>query len=237
MLLSFTASIAIFAAPTPLVPPPAAKSVYKIVIETQPDHQVIGSGTGWIAINKEGQIRVVTNSHVCVVPHEQVYSETNTKLQLRLEDGRPLKQYIFDPFADICILSIEGDTSNEIALKLSKEPTRPGEPIYVIGHPLGGPLKLVTGNRIDETLMPTAFYDIDEIISYGEQNSCLPVPSANSCLYIRTSDTYKVEIYPGNSGSPILNIDGAVVGEIWGYQPGSGKALAVSHEQLKRYIQ
>lgn len=237
MLFGFTVSVALFAAPTPLVPPEAAKSVYKIIVEIKDSGEPLGSGTGWVALNKEGQVRIVTNSHVCVDNDTEVSLEVGVLTKNRLEDGRALKKIIFDPFADICVLEIQGDTSKEVALKLSQEPAKMRDPVYAIGHPLGGPLKLTIGYKVDDTIIPTSFYDIEQIIGYGEQSSCLPVPNSSVCLYFRLSDTYKMFIQPGNSGSPILDMDGNVVGMVWGYQPISGKGLGVTHGQLKRYLQ
>lgn len=215
---------------------PQAQSVYKINIFTKQDHNPVGSGTGWIAQNKEDKIVVVTNSHVCVDDTVNVDPEVGELVALELEDGRKLKSRIWDPFSDICVLEILGDSSKEIPLHLAKEENKARDPVIVIGHPEGGPLKATIGYRIDTNLVPMGMMDVDYVDQMGEMDTCLILPPGSSCLYFRSSDTLKVDIRPGSSGSPVINMDGEVVEMIWGHYSLQDVSLAVKLDQLARYL-
>lgn len=216
-----------------------AQSVYKILIVSKEKNEPVGSGTGWVAENKDGQIRIVTNSHVCISPMGVPTDEIPFSTKLQLEDGRPLKQYIWDPYADICILSIEGDSSKEIPLHLAKEASKPRDPLIVIGHPRGGPLSATIGYRIDSALIPMEWMDRAEVEEAGEAGNCVVMPFAtyeSKCLYFRLSDTLQVYIQPGSSGSPVINMDGEVEEMIWGMLTMQNVTLSVPLSRLQQYL-
>ena len=216
--------------------PEQSVSIYKLQMTTKTTNEPIGSCTGWVAENKEGEIRIVTNSHCCIDNGTEVDPEIGDLTNIKLADGRALKRFIFDPLADICILSIEGDTSKEKPLHLAATPTNILEPVTVVGHPSGRPLEAYLGHRIDSALIPIGYFDVDVITMFGEADWCISVPATNMCMYLRQSDTYKIHIEPGNSGSPLLNKNGDVVGLIWGMMSFNDSSLAASLAQLKRYI-
>ncbi len=239
LILFITSSIGVVAAPPAADPLPAGRSVYKLWINNKATGEHFGSCTGFVAESTEGELRIVTNSHCCVAPVGEISSEVGFETSVTLEDGRKLEQGIFDKFADICTLSIiDGDSSGEQPLHLAKSPIADGEPIVVIGHPRGATQRAVIGTKLGEVLLPTEFIPQNEANAYGEGNSCVSIPMIeNVCLYFRHSDTYRVEIYPGNSGSPVLNKYGEVVAIIWGtYILQKDLSLAASLEQLKKYI-
>jgi S1-C subfamily serine protease len=210
-------------------------SVYKIIIEGIESGNRVGSGTGWVGVDKDGNKVIVTNAHVCVdngtVPDPSVGELT----KIRLEDGRKLTKRIFDPFNDICLAYIEGDTKLEQPLFLAKEELSSREAAMVIGHPNGGPKKGTAGVKHDSTMLPTNMFDAEFAILMGFGEQCIFIPDS-LCVYLRISDTYKVEIQPGSSGSPVLNQMGEVQGMVWGLRYADNIALVVQLKELKRYL-
>jgi S1-C subfamily serine protease len=240
ILIIFKGSSPLLADSPPSQPIAAAKSVYKVLMANKETSQVFGSGTGFVAENKDGLLRIVTNSHVCADNDLEINPSIGFLTKNMLEDGRALKKEIFDPFTDICVLSflVPEQGVNEVPLKMSESPTKEGDPIIVLGHPLGGPLKATIGTRINVAVIPVGLMDTDFVLVNEQGSQCFVLPMMeDKCLYFRTSDTYRVEIKPGNSGSPVLNSQGQVTGIIWGtYGIEANLALAANWLQLGRYI-
>lgn len=94
------------------------------------------------------------------------------------------------------------------SLPLSRTAPRVGDPVSVVGYPYGLPL-LVTAKGFVAALR-TPFQDAG------------------------VSDILDVTIAPGNSGSPVLDRRGAVVGVVWGRFNGSEHAISVPWETVVR---
>lgn len=209
-------------------------SIYKIVIETKDTSELVGYGTGWVGVDKQGNKVIVTNAHVCVDNGLEPDPEIGVLTKIRLEDGRQLTKRIFDPFNDICLSYIEGDDKLEQPLYLAGEGVKLNEPVMVIGHPNGGPKKATAGVKHNEAMLPVGVFDLDLAIYVQVSEQCIVIPQG--CLYMRISDTYKAIIQPGSSGSPVLNEAGFVVGMVWGLRFSDQIALTVQLKELKRYL-
>lgn len=131
------------------------------------------------------QDRVVTNAHV-VAGADRVRVEAGR----RTVSGRVV---LFDPDRDLAVISVDG--LGVPALKLGSELGR-GELAAVAGYPLDGPYTVVAA-RVRQT-MEARGYDI-----YGQDRVLREIYS----LYTR--------VRPGNSGGPLLDTDGRVVGVIF----------------------
>ena len=217
-------------------PVPQPLSVFKFNLFEKAE--LIGTGTGWVGLSTSGQLRMVTNSHICVDNGVQTSTKFKSVIDVKLDDGTKLIKLLFDPFNDLCLLQFPDsyNVKNTRALLLSKEPPTINQPIIVKGHPNGGPLSLTLGSYIDETYVPIGFFNAELVMSYGEQMDCVGIPSTPECLYMRRADTINVLSYPGNSGSPVLASDGSVLSMIWGAFTLNAKSLAVPHRVLKRYL-
>ncbi|WP_458111902.1 MarP family serine protease [Arthrobacter sp. R1-13] len=130
--------------------------------------------------------RVVTNAHVVAGVSQPV---------VELPDGGayPGRVVYFDGQRDLAVLAVEGLPSTPLALS----PDLPsGSPAAFAGYPHGGPFqsKPATVQDIATVLVP----DI-----YGNN----PTPD----------DVYRLagDVQPGNSGGPLLTVDGLVAGVIF----------------------
>lgn len=129
--------------------------------------------------------RVVTNAHV-VAGSDRV----RIQVQNRTVNARVV---VFDPDRDLAVLRVEGLSAPALPLGDGLER---GELAAVPGYPMNGPYVVVSA-RVRATLDARG-YDI-----YGEQRVLREIYS----LY--------TQVRPGNSGGPLLDVDGRVVGVIF----------------------
>lgn len=160
------------------------KSKDAIVKILVPKDDTTVSGTGFF-IDKDGT--VATDYHVV---------ESAKSIQLKTSDGRVFDARIdkHRSTADLAVLKISnpGAPIDFSALPLAKtaDSLQPGDKVYALGHPNGWDKLYLSNGRVD---------DLKSGATLGFNPQRLSV------------DAY-VHIEPGNSGGPLLNTKGEVVG-------------------------
>jgi S1-C subfamily serine protease len=141
-------------------------------------------GSGFI-YNHAGRNVVITNYHVV---------EDTTSLSITFSDGKGYAATILgsDPYADLAVLSIQGNHELKPVTIVSSSPLRVGEPVIAIGNPYGLVGSLTTG------VVSATGRSITESSAGGYSIANV----------IQTS----TPINPGNSGGLLLNSLGNVVG-------------------------
>jgi serine protease Do len=169
--------------------------------EQQLPEKVRGEGSG-VIIREDGYI--LTNGHVV---------EDAQGIRVRLKDGRSFWAKVrgIDPQSDLAVIKIEA-TRLPVALLADSAKTRVGEFAIAIGTP----------------------FDLDYTVTFGHVSakgrSNLLQGSGAAAMdqdYIQTDALMN----PGNSGGPLLNIDGEVIGIntlIRGMHSGIGFAIPSS---------
>jgi len=144
----------------------------------------VGSGSGYI-IDDAGH--VVTNNHVV---------EGGVAFQVTLMDGTTVDATLVgtDPYQDVAVLQLKLADGEKVPGTVSfgdSSKMKVGDTVIAIGTPYGEYANTVTAgiiNATDRSLDTGAGYSLPNLIQHD------------------------AEIYPGNSGGPLLNIDGEVIG-------------------------
>ena len=182
------------------LPAPAAESLIRRAQEVTVRIRSLGCtqlglGSGFVL---PGGV-VVTNRHVLDQP---------LQVTVNTWDGRSLEADVVGTAvdSDLAVLRLSDATGLPVA-ELRTTPVEPGEVVYAVGYPGGGPATVTMGKvvgLVDGTLL-------------GEPADVIRVDA---------------EIQQGNSGGPLLDEQGRVVGVVFALESGAGTGLAVPVQTL-----
>lgn len=214
-----------------------------------------GGGTGFQVEAPSGISYIVTNSHVC----EYALKDANSKNILLVKKGDHLmKRRVLEisGYADLCL--IEGWPGMS-GLKLGSE-TNVGDLVNAIGHPLLGPTTLSSGEvtafvqvSIPHHVMPGENKKMNKALNASDEPCDQPkneikkqhifflgifdVGEATMCMVNETNAiATNVQIYPGNSGSPLVDKWGRVVGVVFAADMQSHYGMAVNLDHLQGFL-
>ena len=136
-----------------------------------------------------GGTGILINEDGRMLTNNHVVARDDAKVEVLLADGRSLPAIVLqrNPRLDLALLKIEGDNLKTLSLGDSTK-LRVGEWVFAIGHPWGQRWVVTAGIM---SAMRTAKL-ADDLTTH----------------YIQSD----VGLAPGNSGGPLLNADGQVVG-------------------------
>lgn len=182
----------------------------KIVILTTPSPDN-GGGTGFAVKAPSGITYTITNNHVCEIAE-------NGKMRAVWDNGRSVIIDVLetDKQHDICIL--DGLPLTE-GMEVSMQELQVGDPAFVIGHPLLMPNTFAEGLVRDRTNMVVIMGqgDARECKALGLKHRTVPGWLGEQDVCYEEYDAFDTSIngYPGNSGSPVFNFQGQIVGLIF----------------------
>lgn len=184
-----------------------------------------GGGTGWVA-RSNGKKVIVTNDHVCGVSFGGF-------VRVEQDDGQPsIKRVIKRNFErDLCL--VEGVDAP--ALTISRKAARIDDDVKVLGHPGLRPTAPASGTYTGNGIVPIGF-------SPDAAGNC-PASSQKErsffgdycVLYMELGYT-TVPTMPGNSGSPITNADGEVIGVINSADSTGNQGMFIPLSYLKEML-
>jgi serine protease Do len=136
-----------------------------------------------------GGTGVIWNTDGRIITNAHVVANEQAKIHVHLTDGRTLEAKVLhrDPRLDLAMLKVNGDNLNALPIGDSSR-LRIGEWVFAIGHPWGQRWALTAG-----------------IVS---SLSSVKVADDLTTRYIKSD----VGLAPGNSGGPLLDAEGKVVG-------------------------
>lgn len=174
------------------------------------EHQ--GTATGFEIRAKSGKIYTLTNAHVCGLQKDGVIM-----IEDKLNSHRFIPKRVIEVYEDNDLCLVEG-MDNYQALELADN-LDVGDLVTSVGYPMGGPMNVSSG-RVKN-------FDNVEIIDSGTKpEDCIGKHKAprsydtifgamNVCVIERYAVETDVTTFPGNSGSPLVNIYGNVVGIVF----------------------
>ena len=172
-----------------------SKSVEKVyddvvAVEEHENGSVSSSGTGFIYKTDANYGYILTNEHV-------LGNATDVKVVLSNEKEIPTKVLGKDVYLDLAVLRIDKKYVSLIAAIGSSENTKLGDTVFTIGSPLGTSYRGSVSSGIlsgKNRLVSTTATKTDE---YDWVMSVLQIDAP---------------LNPGNSGGPLLNTNGEVIG-------------------------
>ncbi len=138
-----------------------------------------------------GGTGVIWNPDGRIITNAHVVANEQAKIHVHLTDGRTLEARVLhrDPRLDLAMLKVNGDNLKALPIGDSSR-LRIGEWVFAIGHPWGQRWALTAG-----------------IVS---SLSSVKVADDLTTRYIKSD----VGLAPGNSGGPLLDAEGKVVGKL-----------------------
>jgi len=210
-----------------------------------------GGGTGFQLLGPSGTPYIVTNSHICEGAQKDSKDQNHVLVK---RDNHWLKRRILeiDENADLCLVeawpSISGLTlGDEVEI---------GEKVSAIGHPRLGPTTKTDGEvtafesvSLQHHIMKSGDAKLDGFLSASDE-ACnlpknfvakqmlylygiLPLGEVPICFVKETNAIrLNVIIFPGNSGSPLVDSSGNVVGVVFATDSNTNWGFAVNLNHL-----
>ena len=172
----------------------AVEKVYDsvVIVNVYKNQKIYGSGSGFIFKRDGNKYYVMTNNHV---------AENADSIKVILSDDTTYDVTLvgMDKYLDIAVLSFESNKDHSISEIGSSTNSRVGDTVFTVGAPIDSSVYSWTVTR--------------GILSGKDRKVTVSTNSnSNAADYIRTALTTDAVINSGNSGGPLCNSNGEVIG-------------------------
>lgn len=183
-----------------------------------------GGGTGFVVEAPSGRKFLVTNNHVCAGDGDVLI--TGSSLE------RPLPARVIErlPHFDLCLVEAP---ANLPALKVGRE-SRVGDMALVVGHPYLRTLTLTFGPVRQKSVSADFIIESDKCDGIGQSHKEVDtfIGPMTLCFQSIPADEILAASLPGNSGSPVLNLSGEVVGVVFAIDGAGTYIVPLANLQL-----
>lgn len=169
-----------------------------VVVEVYVNNQPYSSGTGFVYKTEKNKAYILTNNHV-INTSSVTNGTTNKEVRVIFTNGTEEKVEIegSDGFSDLAVLSVSADKIISVSEIGSTENMRLGDTVFTIGAPLD--------TEYYWTVTRGVLSGKDRMVEVSSNNS-----SSND--YVMRVLQTDASINSGNSGGPIANVNGQVIG-------------------------
>lgn len=196
-----------------------------------------GGGTGFLVKAKSGKRFILTNNHIC--------DSANNKPLIAIYRGDSylvpvIKSYDLN---DLCV--VEAPSSARSNLDIASDVSN-GDRVYSIGHPLLEPITVTQGELSSNVTIEIEVgvnVTVDQcsgvtyrIVSLEDNPFAGFFGIKNVCIRRLESKSSTVNILPGNSGSPTVNIYGNVVAVVFAANDSGVHSYHVPLEHIKNFL-
>lgn len=196
--------------------------------------KIRGSGTGFQVKAPSGKVYTLTNAHVCELQKDGMVLVSEKQNSGRMVPRRVIEVYSEN---DLCLVEgLEGYTGLTLADSVDM-----GELVWSIGYPLGSSMNTSSGltKSIGKVLVAESQIPVDQC--KGKNRKIQEIEGffgfvIQICVVERTGMQTNVPTFPGNSGSPLVNFYGNVVGVIFASNNGTNWGYAVPLSDVKTFL-
>ncbi|MBO4245714.1 MAG: trypsin-like peptidase domain-containing protein [Bacilli bacterium] len=162
-----------------------------VVVITNKSGKTVSSGSGFIFKKDSGKAYIITNNHV-------VSSGDSFSIKLSNEDVLEAKLVGSDTLADIAVLSVDGDKVKSVAKIGKTTDLNVGDTVFAVGAPLD--------------YEAFAFSVTRGVLSGKDRTVEVSLSSSYNADWVMKVIQTDTAINSGNSGGPLCNVNGEVIG-------------------------
>lgn len=204
-----------------------------VMIKNPEGSKLKGSGTGFEVQSPSGNVYTVTNAHVC-----ELQNGGYILVEEKMNSGRYIPKRVIEVYEENDLCLVEG-LPGYSGLSLAKTADL-GELAWAVGYPYGQGLNITQGHikQYADVYVADESTPLDKCVGNGKKRTVFDLFffQMEVCLIQRHALQTNVIIYPGNSGSPLVNVYGNVIGVIFASDSTTNWGSAVPLDDLRKLL-
>jgi len=205
-----------------------------LFIQAMLDSPYQGMATGFEVIAKSGKTYILTNAHVCGLRNK----DNLLQIQEKRYTGRFIPRRIIEVYQDNDLCLVEGFEGYP-GLTLGDQPEI-SDNVTSIGYPMGEALHIARGRIKNFTQVAILAPDVPIEECKGDRffikNVNLLFFTQDMCFRKYQATMSDIIIYPGNSGSPVVDGFGNVVGVVFASDSTTNWGVVVPFKDVKKLL-